>query len=70
MGWDIAIPVLTLIIGAVAGFFIGVYYLRKQLEKMQNNPEMLKQMAKKMGYNINNKQLNQVQQMLKNKKFR
>ncbi len=69
MAWSIVIPIVTLIVGGVAGFFIGVYYLKMQMEKMQNDPEMLKQMAKKMGYNINNKQMNQVQQMLRNKKF-
>jgi uncharacterized protein YneF (UPF0154 family) len=60
------IPIVTLIAGLIAGFFIGVYYLRKQLEAMQNNPEMLQQMAKQMGYNLNKQQLNKVQSMMKN----
>jgi uncharacterized protein YneF (UPF0154 family) len=57
--------VVTLIVGLVGGFFIGVYYLRRQLETMQNNPEMLRDMAKKMGYNVNQKQVNQMQQMMR-----
>lgn len=70
MAWNIVIPIITLIAGLAAGFFIGVYYVRKQLENMQNNPEMLQQMAKQMGYNLNRRQLNKAQQMMKNKKFR
>ncbi len=66
MFWNIAIPVLTLIIGLVAGFFIGVYYLRRQLESMQNNPVMMQEMAKRMGYNLNKQQMNQMQHMMRN----
>jgi uncharacterized protein YneF (UPF0154 family) len=61
---------VTLIVGLVGGFFIGVYYLRKQMEAMQANPEMLQQMAKKMGYNLNKKQMQQVQGMMKNQKWK
>jgi uncharacterized protein YneF (UPF0154 family) len=70
MWLDIVIPIVTLIVGLVGGFFIGIYYFRMQMEKMQNNPEMLQQMAKQMGYNLNNKQLSKAQQMMKNKKFK
>ena len=66
MAWyDIAIPIVTLVVGLVGGFFIGVYYLRKQLEAMQKNPEMLREMAKRMGYNVNQRQLNQMQQFMR-----
>ncbi|MVO99774.1 MULTISPECIES: YneF family protein [Paenibacillus] len=64
--WDIIIPILTLIVGLVGGFFIGVYYLRRQLESMQNNPEMIQKMAKQMGYNMNKQQMTKVQSMMKN----
>ncbi|MCY9593196.1 hypothetical protein PC41400_27645 [Paenibacillus chitinolyticus] len=64
--WQIIIPILTLIGGLVGGFFIGVFYLRKQLESMQNNPEMIQKMAKQMGYNMNKQQMNKVQTMMKN----
>lgn len=70
MMWSWIVPIITLIVGGVAGFFIGVYYLRMQLERMQNNPEMLQKMAKQMGYNMNKQQMNKVQQMMKNQKFR
>lgn len=61
---DIVIPVITLIVGLVGGFFIGVFYLRKQLEKMQSDPEMLQKMAKQMGYNMNKQQLQKAQGMM------
>lgn len=70
MHWyDIVIPIVTLLIGLIVGFLVGVYYLRKQLENMQNNPEMLQKMAKQMGYNLNGKQMQKAQQMMKNQKF-
>jgi uncharacterized protein YneF (UPF0154 family) len=68
--WSWIIPIVTLIVGFVGGFFIGVFYLRKQMEAMQANPEMLQQMAKKMGYNLNKKQMQQVQGMMKNQKWK
>lgn len=62
--------VIALIAGGAAGFFIGVKYLRKQIEKMQSNPEMLQQMAKQMGYNLNKQQMQKMQSMMKKQKFR
>ena len=66
--WTVIISIVTLIIGAAAGFFAGVYYLRRQLEKMQNDPEMLQKMAKQMGYNMNKQQLQKAQGMMKNQR--
>ena len=65
MWWNYVIPIVTLIVGLVGGFFIGVYYLRRQLTNMQNDPQMLQKMAKQMGYNLNGKQMQQAQQMMK-----
>ena len=65
MVWNIVIPIITLIVGGIAGFAGGVFYLRGQLAKMQNDPEMLQKMAKQMGYNMNKQQLQKAQQMLK-----
>jgi len=70
MTWYIVTAIAALIVGLVGGFFIGVYYLRKQLENMQSNPQMIQEMAKKMGYNLNRQQLNKAQNMMKNKKIR
>lgn len=67
---DWIIPIITLIVGAAAGFAGGVFYLRKQMEKMQSNPEMLAKMAKQMGYNLNPQQMKRAQAMMKNQKFK
>jgi uncharacterized protein YneF (UPF0154 family) len=64
--WNIIIPIVTLIVGAVVGFMLGVFYLRRQLTKMQSDPEALQKMAKQMGYNMNKQQLQRAQQMMKN----
>ncbi|WP_010272718.1 YneF family protein [Paenibacillus senegalensis] len=68
--WNYVIPIVTLIVGVAIGFFAGVFYLRKQMEKMQSDPETLQKLAKQMGYNMNKQQMQKVQQMMKNKKFR
>ncbi|WP_152396479.1 YneF family protein [Paenibacillus guangzhouensis] len=62
---NVVIPIVTLIVGLILGFIIGVFYLRRQLTKMQSDPQMLQKMAKQMGYNLNNKQMQQAQQMMK-----
>jgi uncharacterized protein YneF (UPF0154 family) len=62
--WNVIIPIVTLIAGLVGGFFIGIFYLRKQLTKMQSNPDALQKMAKQMGYNLNKQQLQKAQQMM------
>ncbi|MFF2093249.1 YneF family protein [Paenibacillus sp. NPDC058174] len=66
--WGYIIPIVTLIVGAVGGFFGGVFYLRKQLERMQSDPEMIQKMAKQMGYNLNKQQMQRAQHMMKNQK--
>ncbi|WP_438444800.1 YneF family protein [Gorillibacterium sp. sgz5001074] len=68
--WNVILPIITLIVGAAGGFAGGVFYLRKQIEKMQSNPEMLQKMAKQMGYNLNNQQMRKAQSMMKNQKLR
>lgn len=70
MWWNYVIPIVTLLVGLVGGFFIGTFYIQKQMEKMQSNPKMLQDMAKKMGYNVNKSQLNQMQKAMKNNKFK
>jgi len=66
--WDWIIPILTLIAGLVGGFFIGVYYLRKQMENMQLDDKQLQAMARSMGMNLNQKQLKQMSRTMKNMK--
>jgi len=66
--WNIIIPILTLLVGVVLGFVFGVFYLRNQMTRIQNDPEMLQKMAKQMGYNMNKQQLQRAQQMLQKQK--
>jgi uncharacterized protein len=68
--WTWIIAIVMLLVGVVAGFFLGVMYLRKQMERMQADPAMLQQMAKKMGYNLNQQQLKKAQSMMQNQKRR
>lgn len=72
--WNYIIPILTLIIGLVGGFFGGVYYLKKQMLNMQFDEKQLQAMAKNMGMNLNQKQLSQatkaMKSMQKNKNFK
>jgi uncharacterized protein len=63
--WSWLIPILTLIVGLVVGFIVGVFYLRNQMTKIQNDPDMMAKMAKQMGYNMNKQQLQRAQQMMK-----
>jgi len=66
--WDWIIPLITLIVGLIVGFVIGVFYLRKQIMNMQKDPQMLQKLAKQMGYHLNHQQLQKVQKMMKNRK--
>jgi uncharacterized protein YneF (UPF0154 family) len=68
--WDVFIPVLALVVGLAAGFFAGIFYVRKQMEKMQNDPKLMQKLAKEMGLNINKRQMQQVQRMMKNRKLK
>lgn len=65
---EIIIPIITLFAGVIGGFFAGVYFVRGQMNKMQNNPELIQKMAKQMGMNMNKQQMSRVQQMMKQNK--
>lgn len=68
--WNVLIPVLTLVAGLAAGFFAGIFYVRKQMEKMQNDPKLMQKLARDMGLNVNKRQMQQVQRMMKNRKLK
>ncbi|HZG15497.1 MAG TPA: YneF family protein [Candidatus Bathyarchaeia archaeon] len=67
--WNWIIPILTLLVGLVGGFFIGAYYLRRQLSNMQMDDKQIQAMARSMGMNLNQKQLKQVSRNMKNTKM-
>lgn len=56
--------------GLAAGFFIGVRFVRRQLEEWQRDPAKIQEMARKMGVSLNRQQLNKARKMLKNTRFR
>jgi uncharacterized protein YneF (UPF0154 family) len=66
LNWiNFILPIVALLIGIVIGFYFGVQFLKKQMMNMTLDDHQLKEMAKRMGYNLNSKQLQQVKQMQK-----
>jgi len=63
---NIVIPIITFIIGLIIGALVGVYYLRKKMQNLSMDDKQMQQLAKQMGVNLNKKQLNQVNRMMKN----
>ncbi|MCF6094125.1 YneF family protein [Microaerobacter geothermalis] len=64
MSWvNIVLPIVTGVVGIAIGFFGGVQYLKKQMTNMSFDDHQLREMAKKMGYNLNQKQLKQIKSM-------
>ena len=57
----ILIPIVTLILGAVAGFFISRWYFKKQLkENPPINEKMIRAMFRSMGRNPSEKQIREI----------
>lgn len=63
---DIVIPIITFILGLAIGAVGGFYYLKKQMTNMTMDSKQMQQMARQMGYNLNQKQLNQMNKMVSN----
>ncbi|KIV56293.1 hypothetical protein AM501_27095 [Aneurinibacillus migulanus] len=68
MMWTYITPILTLILGLVGGFAIGVWYLKNQMSNMQMDEKQLQQIARSMGMNLNQKQLNQMSRRMQSAK--
>lgn len=56
---------IGLVAGLVGGFFLGVWVLRRSMANMPLNDQDVAQMAKRMGMNLNPKQLQVVKQQMK-----
>lgn len=65
MVWYIVIGILCLLIGALGGFYGGVAILKKKMEGQQMSEKEVQIMAKRMGMNLNQKQLTQVTRQMK-----
>lgn len=68
MWWNWVIPIVTLIIGLVGGFYAATFYMKKQIANMQMDDKQIQAMARSMGVNLNQKQLKQMSRNMKNMK--
>ncbi|MFC4768683.1 YneF family protein [Effusibacillus consociatus] len=60
MVWYWVIGIVCFLVGAVAGFYGAVQYLKKQMANMTMSEADVQAMARSMGRNLNKKQLAQV----------
>lgn len=65
--WEILLPILTGIFGVGVGGFGSYHLFKKQMTSMQNDPKQIQALAKSMGMNLNQKQMNQITRSLGNK---
>lgn len=62
----VGLCILTLIVGAIAGFFGARYFFKKQLEKNPPiNEKMIRVMFKQMGRTPSEKQVREVMRSMK-----
>lgn len=64
MVWWLAM-IIGLVIGLLGGFLLGVWYFRRAMSNMEWDDRDLMQMAKRMGTNLNPRQLQLVKQQMK-----
>ncbi|GAX91428.1 hypothetical protein EFBL_3097 [Effusibacillus lacus] len=66
MVWYWVIGILSFLLGVVAGFYLAVQYMKKQMANMQMSEAEIQAMARSMGRNLNKKQLAQITRQMKN----
>lgn len=66
MFWDILIPVITFILGIVVGGVSVSFAIKKQTNMMNSDPKQIQALARSMGKNLNQKQLNQISRQMQN----
>jgi len=66
---QIVLPIITLLVGGVAGFFLSRMYFKKYLDKNPPiNENMIRAMMGQMGRKPSEKQVRQVMQSMKQAK--
>lgn len=63
--WTYVVGAVCLVGGLVGGFFIGIWFLRRTMANMQWEDQDVAQMARRMGMNLNPRQLQVVKQQMK-----
>lgn len=63
--WYVLVGVLAFLAGGAAGFYGGVQYLKKQVSTMSMSEKEIQTMARSMGMNLSQKQLNSIQRNMK-----
>jgi uncharacterized protein len=64
------VGIIALVVGIAIGFALGFWGLKRQMMNMQFDEQQIAQMAKRMGMNLNQKQLQQVTRQMKNMKWK
>lgn len=66
---EIVLPIVTLLVGAIVGFFLAKSYFKKYLEKNPPiNEQMIRAMMSQMGRTPSEKQVRQVMASMKQAK--
>lgn len=64
--WEIIIPILTFVVGILLGGFGVSFAFKKQMTQMNNDPKQIQNIARSMGMNLNQKQMNQITRQMQN----
>jgi len=66
MIWHILIPILTFIGGIALGGYVVGNTMKKQMSSLYSDPSQIQNMARAMGMNLNQKQLNSMTRKMQN----
>lgn len=65
---DILIPIVTFVVGIIIGGIGATFFIKNKMKNLLNDPKQIQSIAKSMGYNLNQKQMNLVAQNIKKQK--
>ncbi len=68
-GWQIALPIIAVIVGFIIGFLVAMKVFKRQLEKNPPvNEQMIRAMMQGMGRTPSEKQVRQIMNQMNSKK--